>query len=92
MGKVGSNRRSKYLFYPYAVTSSYRLNPFSCKLSKSMINLQRTSRLSTGVSSVIMGSSYYSVDEYSGALRFLRLDDDAIVHTDSLKKNDIRVF
>ena len=56
-----------------------------------MINSERTSRLSTGVRSVLMGSSYYYVDEYLGALRFLRLDDDAIVHTSSLKKME-RVF
>ena len=47
--------------------------------------------LSTGVRSVIMGSSYCFVDEDSGALRFLRFDDEAIVHT-SLLKNMKRVF
>ena len=56
-----------------------------------MINSERTSRLSTGVSSVLMGSSY-SVDEDLGVLRFLRLDDDTIVHTDSLKKNNGKGF
>ena len=39
-----------------------------------------------------MGSSYCSVDEDSGALRFLRLDDDAIVHMGSLKKIYVKGF
>ena len=56
-----------------------------------MISSKRTYRLSTGVRSVLMGSSYCSVEADSGALRFLRFDEEAIVHTGLLDKMK-RVF
>ena len=57
------------------------------------MNSHRTSRLSIGVSNALIGSSYYSVEEEPGALlRFLMLDEDAIVHTDLLKKTEKRDF